>query len=408
MFSEVPVIMKHIMWNSSKTNCRKVIWATFFLLTLGLVVLVYYCKYDTCGDGSYLVTNPPTQSIISVSDIEAYKRKMLPENHFALKNLNKKYRLNFNHDVIVFLHMQKTGGTYLGRNLVRNLNIESPCKCVKGRKRCDCYTKNGTIWLFSRYSTGWRCGLHADWTELNPCVDDVLNEKEGEKRHRRYHYITLLRDPVRRYLSEWKHVQRGATWKAARLMCDGKPAKLPLCYSGEDWSGVTISEFVDCKYNLAKDRQTRMLSNLSLVNCYNESSLDSERRDKIMLQSAKDNLLSMDYFGLTEFQKYSQQLFEYTFNLEFIEKFTQLPVTHSDKASLTNKELEKVLEQNKLDIQLYQFAKDLFLQRVKYMKEEKKDYSAIEEYVEVMADGTESEVNENYEDETDAEDEDYV
>ena len=29
-------------------------------------------------------------------------------------------------------------------------------------------------WLFSRYSTGWKCGLHPDWTELTGCVDTYL------------------------------------------------------------------------------------------------------------------------------------------------------------------------------------------------------------------------------------------
>ena len=186
-------------------------------------------------------------------------------------------------------------------------------------------------------------------------------------------------------------------------MCNGKPANLPFCYDGEDWTGVTINEFMDCKYNLATNRQTRMLSNLTLINCYNYTSLDSNKRDEIMLQSAKENLLKMDYFGLTEFQKYSQQLFEHTFDLEFKEKFMQLPITHSDKAKLSEKELARVLELNKLDVKLYQYAKDLFLQRVKYMKVQKKDYSALEEYVEVMA---ETGVNENYEDEAEEEDED--
>ena len=39
---------------------------------------------------------------------------------------------------------------------------------------------------------------------------------------RNFYYITMLRDPVSRYLSEWKHVQRGATWKTALHMCDGR------------------------------------------------------------------------------------------------------------------------------------------------------------------------------------------
>ena len=66
-------------------------------------------------------------------------------------------------------------------------------------------------WIFSRYSTGWLCGLHADWTELKDCVADKMNEVYGERK-RNFIYITNLRQPVQRFLSEWKHVQRGATW----------------------------------------------------------------------------------------------------------------------------------------------------------------------------------------------------
>lgn len=90
-------------------------------------------------------------------------------------------------DVIVFLHIQKTGGTTFGRHLVRDLNLETPCICPRKRKRCDCFRPN-TIneqWLFSRYSTGWKCGLHADWTELTDCVETALDEYEGLAKRRR-------------------------------------------------------------------------------------------------------------------------------------------------------------------------------------------------------------------------------
>lgn len=404
MNPHIRTIVKHIMWNSTKTNWQKFVLGLIVLFVLGLFFLVYFCGYENCRENTILLPTPLAHSVIHLSDIEAYNRKMLPENPFSENDLEKRTRLNFDKDVIVFLHMQKTGGTYLGRNLVRNLNLKSPCKCFKGKKRCDCYTDGGKIWLFSRYSTGWRCGLHADWTELNPCVDGILDEKEERSRHRRYHYITILRDPIKRYLSEWKHVSRGATWKAARLMCNGKPANLPFCYEGEDWSGVTIDEFMSCRYNLATNRQTRMLANLTLVNCYNDTSLDRNERHEIMLKSAKENLLKMDYFGLTEFQKYSQQLFEHTFDLEFKEKFVQLPITHSDKAKLSDKQLARVLELNELDVKLYQYAKDLFLQRVKFMKQQKKDYSALDEYMEVIA---EADIGNNYEDEAETEDDDY-
>lgn len=139
-----------------------------------------------------------------------------------------------------------------------------------------------------------------------------------------------------RYLSEFRHVQRGATWKTARHWCLGRQAmasELPPCYTGtiqtlhffasklpfviqwwisfvlilkflgENWMGVSLEEFTSCDSNLATNRQTRMLSDLALVGCYNKSSMPAHERDRIMLASAKRNLAAMSYFGLTEYQK---------------------------------------------------------------------------------------------------------
>ena len=73
----------------------------------------------------------------------------------------------------------------------------------KRKLKCDCFRPNGKMsnWLFSRYNIGWKCGLHPDWTELTECVDDKLNSIDNTIMRRRYFYITMLRDPVRRYLS---------------------------------------------------------------------------------------------------------------------------------------------------------------------------------------------------------------
>ena len=114
--------------------------------------------------------------------------------------------------------------------------FQRKCTCQRKKKRCYCFRPNrNENWLFSRYSTGWKCGLHADWTELTGCVDQELDKNEGETAKRRYFYITLLRSPIPRYLSEFRHVQRGATWKNSRHFCLGRQAtteELPPCYSG--------------------------------------------------------------------------------------------------------------------------------------------------------------------------------
>nr|XP_009665688.1 PREDICTED: heparan-sulfate 6-O-sulfotransferase 3 [Struthio camelus australis] len=188
-----------------------------------------------------------------------------------------------------------------------------------------------------------------------------------------FYYITMLRDPVSRYLSEWKHVQRGATWKTSLHMCDGRsptPDELPTCYEGEDWSGVSLQEFMDCSYNLANNRQVRMLADLSLVGCYNLTFMNESERNIILLQSAKNNLKNMAFFGLTEFQRKTQYLFERTFNLKFISPFTQFNVTRASNVDIDDDVRQRIEELNFLDMQLYEYAKDLFLQRFQYSKQE--------------------------------------
>ncbi|XP_027674194.2 heparan-sulfate 6-O-sulfotransferase 1 isoform X1 [Caretta caretta] len=304
-------------------------------------------------------------------------------------------------DVIVFLHIQKTGGTTFGRHLVQNVRLEVPCDCRPGQKKCTCYRPNRReTWLFSRFSTGWSCGLHADWTELTSCVPGVLDKRESAAlkapswpspgnletcgeiltllktvakfQLRKFYYITLLRDPVSRYLSEWRHVQRGATWKTSLHMCDGRtptPEELPSCYEGTDWSGCTLQEFMDCPYNLANNRQVRMLADLSLVGCYNMSFIPENKRAQILLESAKKNLRDMAFFGLTEFQRKTQYLFERTFNLKFIRPFMQYNSTRAGGVEVDNNTIRRIEELNDLDMQLYDYAKDLFQQRYQYKRQ---------------------------------------
>jgi hypothetical protein len=64
---------------------------------------------------------------------------------------------------------------------------------------------------------------------------------------------------------------------------------------------VTLDKFVDCESNLATNRQTRMLADLALVNCYNKTSMPSEERNRILLASAKRNLAGKTFFLVKKF-----------------------------------------------------------------------------------------------------------
>ncbi|XP_027029371.1 heparan-sulfate 6-O-sulfotransferase 1-B isoform X1 [Tachysurus fulvidraco] len=341
-----------------------VVGSVFFMLILYQYVAPGAINFGTPAHG-YL---PEEDMTIFPTPDPHYVKKY----YFPVKDLERVVDFEIKgEDVIVFLHIQKTGGTTFGRHLVQNVRLEVPCDCRPGQKKCTCYRPNRKeTWLFSRFSTGWSCGLHADWTELTNCVPGVLNRKESKtKKLRKFYYITLLRDPVSRYLSEWRHVQRGATWKTSLHMCDGRtptPEELPTCYDGVDWSGCTLQQFMECPYNLANNRQVRMLADLSLVGCYNASTLPDKQRARLLLESAKKNLRDMAFYGLTEFQRKTQYLFERTFRLRFIRPFVQYNSTRAAGVDLDENTVQRIEELNDLDMQLYDYAKDLFLQRYQY------------------------------------------
>ncbi|KAK3535889.1 hypothetical protein QTP70_021192 [Hemibagrus guttatus] len=369
-----------------KSNYSRVLVGLLMLLLFAVIVLQYVCPGSECqllrlgsfselrGGGSDSRDGDPYMAE------DGALARFVPRFNFTPQDLDRVVDFNIKgDDVIVFLHIQKTGGTTFGRHLVRNIQLERPCECHVGQKKCTCYRPGKKeTWLFSRFSTGWSCGLHADWTELTNCVPNKMNSREPtqpRKSRRNYYYITILRDPVSRYLSEWRHVQRGATWKASLHMCDGRAptvAELPSCYTGDDWSGCSLAEFMACPYNLANNRQTRMLADLSLVGCYNASVMSDQQRGSVLLESAKRNLRRMAFFGLTEYQRKTQYLFERTFRLAFIAPFTQLNGTRAASVDVVPETQQRIRELNAWDVELYEYARDLFLQRFQYARQKER------------------------------------
>jgi len=138
---------------------------------------------------------------------------------------------------------------------------------------------------------------------------------------------------------------------------------------------VELDEFMNCSYNFAHNRQTRMLADLSLVDCYNSSSIkEPKERDRILLASAKTNLVKMAYFGLTDEQLRSQYIFEQTFRMKFIEPFEQVHSSISSKtiAELSADKLKLVQELNHLDMELYEFGHQLLFQRFNQLKSQER------------------------------------
>ncbi|XP_023227208.1 heparan-sulfate 6-O-sulfotransferase 1-like [Centruroides sculpturatus] len=347
--------------------------SSVFVATL----LWYFCDERNCfAKNSFPFVFNSSRSLVKLRPSNSHIRQIPVFRHDKLSMSQFDFNIRA-WDVVVFLHIQNTGGNVFAKQLVEDLNLEKPCVCKKNRRRCVCWRPNriGSPWLFSRYTMGWKCGVHPDWTELTNCVDRVVDEEEGRPIKRRYFFITLLRDPVKRFLSEYWHARQGLNWRSSRHWCNGKETTPnESCFEGKDLQELTLDEFLSCTNNLALNRQTRMLADLTLVGCYNTSFMSVEERNLLLLTSAKNNLHKMAFFGLSEFPKMSQYMFESIFNLSFVEKEQQLHNIFGRRTrrkfseDINAKDIKKIEQLNQLDIAIYQYAKDLLFHRFEKLK----------------------------------------
>jgi hypothetical protein len=300
-------------------------------------------------------------------------------------------------DVLVFVHIQKTGGskflsymvtsTKNGRPLCHRMTDIQKIKMKIKRKLVLCPITSLKInpqaieympemWLISEKTYGWICGLHPFLTEYKHCAPNFFKNKYNSK-ERRYHYLTIIRHPVMRYLSEFLHVERGATWSyehicnEAVLGENAKKACYPGYYDGSSWENLTLSKFMSCSSNWANNRQTLMLADLETnLNCFRDTNLSANEINKRLLQSAKDNLADMAFFGISEYMTESGKLFNYRFSLESEHSLIQKNLKKLHTAQLLNKVwsnstlYNEIVHINRLDMQLYQYALTLFSKRL--------------------------------------------
>ena len=327
------------------------------------------------------------------------EHRKLKTNQLSRLQLTERSFINVTsgRDVIAYLHIQKTGGSFFLAHLTTSQTINGRPIChlpspklrnTARRKKefmvCpldqNADTRNLSrvlpeMWLASERTYGWVCGVHPFLLEVKNCLNNYLVDVYGQKQ-RKYHLITILRHPVLRYMSEFLHVSRGATWSHKHI-CDGNTMEkyMPACYSGYyegyPWKDLTFESFSSCSSNWANNRQTIMLSNLSTVHCLDKEAMSRSERNQLLLKTAKANLEDMPFFGLSEYFPESCLLFEKQFNVKFANPCTQKKVTHLHSSSMlysiwTNRTLFSLIAHtNHLDMQLYDFAFGLFNSRLK-------------------------------------------
>ena len=302
-------------------------------------------------------------------------------------------------DSLVMIHIQKTGGREFRQYLVTvkrgskylcNISREMK-KIVEAKKlipatttrwkTVSCPRYSGKFqkeqWLISEKTMGWICGVHPSYTEYRNCLPQLKLAKYNKNRN--LHYAVFLRHPILRYISEYLHFHRNATW-AARHYCKGKLVPLedvPPCYPGFydnlPWPNLTLSKFLSCESNWANNRQTLMLADIEEVNCFDRKSISKEERDQRLLESAKKNLESFAFFGITEYMDESLRMFEDHFNMKFPSRLPTRNLSDLYFGSMVLTLLqnpayvEEIRQVNSLDMALYKHALKLFNERARRM-----------------------------------------
>ena len=318
---------------------------------------------------------------LKIDPLRSQKPPMMTLQHDRVYNTSHDIR-----DIVVFFHIQKTGGKTFLSHLLTSITIMenvTMCKGINGHSHYSCpLEKQNSIasktenWLASEKTYGWMCGVHPFLSEIKSCLNQFLIKSYGEK-NRQYHYMTILRNPVMRYVSEYYHVVRGATWQTVHY-CDGQNMSeylqpcYPGFYDGKTWNGVTFYKFMNCSTNFANNRQTKMIAHLKTVECLDpaKSNMSNSKRDSLLLESAKANLMEMSFFGFTDYLIESCLLFERQFNVKFGKPCEQKNTDEINGGMLLdeitfNKTLRNSVELvNQLDMQLYNFALTLFIARL--------------------------------------------
>jgi hypothetical protein len=154
-------------------------------------------------------------------------------------------------------------------------------------------------------------------------------------------YITLLRQPVERVISIYRYIRRDTRHPLHATVCD---------------EGMTLADFMDSDVaqREAVNGQTKQLAGR-----------EQNHRDENMLKSAKRNLETFAAVGLTE--RFDESLVLFRRRLRWKVPLYRSKNVAPDVARVKRPvtEIEACVEErNRLDIELYNFARDLFDRRI--------------------------------------------
>jgi len=213
-------------------------------------------------------------------------------------------------------------------------------------------------------------GMEADCCCIHTCIGHFHISDIGNVRHKigedkKLYTVTILRDPAGRVASEY--------WYLAEIIPKGlKPQFLPFKqyhYFKEEGMSITkyttIDDFdteTEC-CGTVNNRQVMMLAGVDIE-------AKGTMGDARVLELAKQNLLTLDYFGVSDRWQDSIELLIWTFGQSHMNyvpanaTWSRVnPHPHPDQT-----ELDTILKRNSMEAELYKFSQKVFDERFKAMK----------------------------------------
>mmetsp|Transcript_7286 Transcript_7286/g.22195 ORF Transcript_7286/g.22195 Transcript_7286/m.22195 type:complete len:346 (-) Transcript_7286:1284-2321(-) len=224
-----------------------------------------------------------------------------------------------------FLHIPKAGTSFT--TSLRNFMDSCPTKDVA----CPHHSiKDEDLWCHRELIA---CNGHHHF-------EDKHLKRYVQSPQRGRAYVTMLRDPARRLVSAKNHdCHRHSGGHRIR----------PL---QKDCSEYTYQEFADLEF--IQNCQTKMLTKYFCA-----GSVDPR---KLSVDAAKINLMNLDFFGITDEWETSVRMFHCQFGgeLRASEMLNSRPGAYDD---MDGKVLDYLRDAEKMDVQLYEYAVDLFHRR---------------------------------------------
>lgn len=263
------------------------------------------------------------------------------------------YKLEKN-DILYFLHIRKTGGTTLMTLLDDHFDVNSILTEHDWHSLLPKMPKDFLKIRLVRGHFGY--GLHR-----------ILPQKPI--------YITMLRDPTDRTVSDYEQSKRTANFEEIILpnteIDEVIHSKNRIRFTNNQIHSLTLDrEISDLTSLLTKQHGLFYLTVFAL-----EMRSPNDPNDEELLQLAKKKILEFAFVGLSEKFEESLDLLCYTFGWRPIRNIINQNVADKkvQKKDLSKETIEGIQDCVKLDTQLYNYATQLFEERYSVMIKDLKE-----------------------------------